>query len=278
MKIYKKIKENKKMKILITVGLPASGKTTFSKKYIEENSDKKVKHIDIDEYRETNYKSISVENIYLNSVHKCEDYDALIIDGLFLSNRDVSLLINMVKNNTVREDLDFEIHYWNPDIEACLHNDKGRRKENSVYTIKNALIEKINKGYILKHTDEREISVVYHNIERKPFKNVVMDEIGLQLNDNYLYSEPWVARGVMRNCWGDRSELDVESSKEFKELDKLLMAIVPNITYLEYKELFSELVEIQEYDDYDYYCHKECQRWKCNVDNLLEYLEDKGLL
>ena len=71
------------MKILITVGLPASGKTTFSKKYIEENSDKKVKHIDIDEYRETNYKSISVENIYLNSVHKCEDYDALIIDGLF---------------------------------------------------------------------------------------------------------------------------------------------------------------------------------------------------
>ena len=123
-------------KIILTVGLPGSGKTAFCEKYLKDNSDKKVNHIEFDKYRRTSYgKNIGFETILLKRMKEYTD-EILLLDTLLLSNYSVIYSINILKDNFENIDnIDIEIHYWNLDRESCLYNDKGRRDKNSELTV-----------------------------------------------------------------------------------------------------------------------------------------------
>lgn len=268
-------------KIIITVGLPGSGKTTFSKKYIKKHlGNIIVNHIEFDKYRETPWgKKRSLETIYLDRTNNREDADVVILDGLFLTNKDIVDLINRVKDNTIEENLSFEVHYWNVDRKTCLYNDRGRREISSENTIKHAKVESLNLEYIRQECDIDRVAVVCHEVKKKSILNLALDESNLKVEDDgYLYSESWIVGGYSHDRMGTSWSADVEESLEFEELDMLLEKLVPNITYLQYKKLSKAVVDIESFNDMDYYHNYECERWRCKIDDLMEYLEDEGLI
>lgn len=116
------------MKILITVGLPASGKTYFSKEYIANGEfAENIKHIEIDNYK----KGLSrLETIILKEMNNDKDIKEYILDGLFLSNESIINCLKLISENTMFDDINIEIHYWNKNIENCLWNDLNRREFN----------------------------------------------------------------------------------------------------------------------------------------------------
>lgn len=267
-------------KIIITMGLPGSGKTTFAEKYESDNINYcKVNHIEFDKYRENSLgKRRSLENIYLDRTKDREDSEVVILDGLFLTNESISNLINMVKENTVEENLFFEIHCWNVDRDICLYNDKGRRSVDSENTIKHAHVDKLDLNYIKEACGLEKIGVECHYVEKKPLLKLALDKSGLNEEDGFLYSDSWVVGGYYHDRDGYNLSVDTEEPLEFCELEKLVEELVPEISHSKYKKLFQELAEIDYFNDRDYYSCYDNERWKCNLEELMDWLNKEGLI
>lgn len=134
-------------KIKILCGLPGSGKTYYA-------NYQKEKIINVDELL-LNQKNIEKE---LQKINKKEK-ENLIVDGLFLNNYDYTKLINIFNKEEI------EFHFWIPNRDNCLHNDKNRRVVSSEITIKYAQIEEP----ILKELKKinPKIKLIKHIIKRK---------------------------------------------------------------------------------------------------------------
>ena len=60
------------------------------------------------------------------------------------------------------------------------------------------------------------------------------------------------------NCWGDTpTAIEPEPVKDFTILDKVLLAVCPDIPYLKYKELKEKHVVIKTWSEYSYYSNSE---------------------
>lgn len=264
-------------KLIILMGLPGSGKTTFANEYIEKNRLKSMNIIHVDEYRYRKYDPISnVEDIinrYYNT-HVKEN----IIDGLFLKNQDVIRLISCVPE-CVDE---VEIHYWNPDIEKCLYNDVGRRRKSSKTTILNSKMEPLDLNLIKEATKVKKIQVITHEIIKKPLWKRKSDDLGLYIEDgHYLCSSSWSLGGTYGNCWNDYLcpvSAD-EQPTDFSEFDHLLEEICPSISFLQYKAIYKECIDIQTINEGDYYGG--CVTYafyRCDLIKLFNLLEEKELI
>ena len=266
------------MKYIILMGLPASGKTTWAENYKKVN--KKYKYgiyiMNLDDY--INYDNLTLKEAVEKGIRNKPYYghiQEIIIDGLLLTNNsiiDVISCLDLYKND------DIEIHYWNENREQCLINDEYRREESSETSIKNMEFEKPNKEYV--KPKEISFKIIYHDVYVKEKWQIFADKYNLNLKDcQYIISDHWSNGGTWRNCWGKSGNCSAESPCNFDELDNLLSDCSPSITSIQYKKIWNECVDIDEYSKNDYYGGREYfSYYRCDIENLYNTLITMNLI
>lgn len=253
-------------KLVVMMGLPGSGKTTFcNENFSKYSSSTEIIHID--NMSETRIKS-SITNILSRT-------KTLVIDGLFLVPEDVYELVNFVKTIMTIENL--EIHFWFPDREICKINDRGRRSQNSYITIDNAIIIQPTIEELQEHLGIT--SFVYkHYVVKRPDWEIFMLDNGYYDESGYLQGDTWSLGGYYGTSNGT-SSISAEPQKEFIEFDELLEELCPQITFLQYKHLVRKCCDISIYEERDYYCGTETKaRHICNLKKLYYELTEMGII
>ena len=118
--------------LYITMGLPGSGKTTWSNEKLNQlkglNTGVYSQIIDIDAIMKRGGNLSERLLSKLNNLY--HTYNNTILDGLFLNNDDLLKILDVLKLCRYKFDV-IEINYWNENKELCLWNDKYRRSLNS---------------------------------------------------------------------------------------------------------------------------------------------------
>lgn len=272
----------------LLVGLPGSGKTTYSKEYDKWNSyrrnPKEGNIFDFDNiYRKAGFKpDMKIDWDKINSMKlKSISLPYVIIDGLFTTNEEYEQVLGRFLNHPQYSYISVEkiiIDYWIPNKEACLWNDRGRRKTNSTFTINILDIEKPN----IKAIKEKFLIPTVmktHTVVRKPEYLVMAGENGIYdiYNNKFFYSLPWSLGGYGHGFDGSRYPIDAEEPANFDEFDKLLENICPNITFLQYKKIYKECVRVEEFDVSDYYTTATEAKYVCDLEKLYDMLVDLNI-
>lgn len=281
-----KYKPNVTMEFL--VGLPGSGKTTFSKEF-EHKQKGKAKRIDFDttfKLREWNKASVSEKHrIIRNTVESEIRYrvpDTLVMDGLFLTHKDI--VETVIALRPMFSHINLVIHQWNEDRETCVKNDGGRREEDSTNTIMHAKFEQISPARLeamFQSNNCENVGVAtikHHTVQLKPSWERYFRGKTYVWEDGKMRSEKWCTGGTYGSCWSDKlSPVSGEQQPDFEKLDELLSEICPNITFLQYKKIMRECVDIEESYESDYYgggCNY--SRYVCDMEKLYVCLENMG--
>jgi hypothetical protein len=269
------------------MGLPGSGKTTFAKELERKIGTHKTLYIDMDnlpsiyEYYYTDGADLyELLKMNVEQIQRSHTINNIIIDGLILTNDDIIKVINAVSFYV--KELVVKIYHWNEDRELCLKNDGGRRELSSSTTILNAKYEKVDTDYICSKFDDNTISSV-----KEIIKKVVLKEgweryfrhstIANEVNDDFkIRSSRWCAGGTCGSCFHEGlSQITADERPEFYELDDLLEEICPTITFIHYKKLIKECVEIESNYERDFYgggCTY--NNWVCDLKLLYATLKD----
>ena len=264
------------MKILILCGLPGSGKTHFANELMAGYNSyySKYRIIDVDHYVEKHKKNADILAFIKSQIKSYASLTRdLILDGLFLNQDTYEKIVSLFPDK-----YQYEFHYWYPDIETCIYNDKNRRNETSEHTIKNIIFEKpdiqklklINKNIIIKE----------HSVKRKPDYKFFMEENNMDSNKKFVESDSWCMGGQRNDCYGGTYSYHPDPQPRTIEiLRDLLKKIAPKITFLEYEDLVEECTEIVEKDDSDYYggsVRYAC--YKINMELLHDKLQEMGYI
>lgn len=252
--------------IEILCALPGGGKTTYAFEQLKLNP---KTFIVKDEW------SIHDSWIWqskLRDAIRYNDHELIIVDGLWLTKQKQKDVISVIKNalfDHTQSSIKFVC--WEPDVEACLHNDLGRRSISSSTTIKRS------KVHIPSSEDKygMPFSVVMRKtIKSSEDKRDFLKSIGS--DSDYIRSEEWCLGGSTGNCWNNRKvHYDSEPQKEFEELDKVLEIVWPDISYLEYKKLNKSIVSIEERYEHDYYAAGVTYAyWQVSLDDLYSYIKE----
>lgn len=279
-------------RLIIPIGLPGSGKTFYGittlKKYRKKNY--VTFHCDCDGYINI---AKDMDDLLCKSTYKktLNHKDVFYIDGPWFSEKSVLDVVkyffkwNNIKKVEIKH-LDFV--YWNLDRETCMSNDDDRREQSSKSTIKNHPFMKITDEFLEKVKEiindydmpDCEVNVGYRDVYKMDYIDKVVRDKGFNYDPtkNEFYSETWSLGGEWGNCWGDSGTIEPEKPLDFKELDELLLELVPNISYLQYKNLFNKVADTVTSCDHGYYGTYEdkCQ-WVCNIDVLRNVLKELGL-
>lgn len=300
------------------MGLPASGKSYWAKENFNANTMCNHTGdfiVDLDKYLHYENYELTTPVIYsaLNDsdmkhyvggeLQNTREVVKACIDGLITTYDDLTKVIDStltyIENRYKGCDYQIKlyVHQWNKDRETCMHNDKmrlnsGERKVDSKATIYLRPYEYIQKEQLKKYRENSHIAAI--KFERHVVKKVNLYDmmfvplIGFDQSKyssdqvkktKYMYSESWSAGGWWGDCWGNEGTISPDKPLNFKELDELFEKICPNITYLQYKKIQQECVEIDEYTEHDYYGGVEhLQRWKCNLEKLYEMLKEMNLV
>lgn len=279
--------EIRNIELHVLVGLPGSGKTTFAEEMKKnETGSNRVDIVDFDKVarklKDVYYKDKDQMENVRNMVFSYSSKNIWILDGLFLTQKDVEWVISVYADSEYFKRYynisKIIIHYWSEDRESCLWNDKGRRNQNSTMTIKNAEfykpdIAKIEGRFNIK------TEMVEHSVVRKSNIEVITDSVCMPLyDDKYIYSGTWCMGGEQRDCWGSTSKLSVDAPCNFDALDELLEKFCPEITFLQYKKLYNACVTEDSRYNHDYYSSWEEGYYKCDIVKLFEMLEEMGLV
>jgi hypothetical protein len=270
----------------ISIGLPGSGKTTLFKKLAkaEFNSSRGYRHrpyhIDCDQRLRTHVGYKNMEAL-LND--RCRTFQGTTyLDGMFLTAKDVIKILDICKNNLIQIEKVI-IHYWNPNREKCLWNDFGRREIDSSITIDNAGMDTDNK--IIEDLENEFKDIKFekqlYDIVMKPKWKLFAD-----LNDIYVgedgiaKGDSWSLGGDWCDCWGGGGTVHGDTPPDgIRLIDDLLEKVAPNITFLQYKKISNECVEIDEYNENDYYGGSVAYaRHMVNIPALYDYLIENELI
>ena len=203
-----------------------------------------------------------------------------IVDGLFLTNNDVINFLTII-NQTVSPNIkNIEIHYWEPDVEACLWNDQFRREKDSRITIKNAIFEKPNAELITTETGLK-VKTIQHTVIRKPLYKVYCDKNGINLtNDRYMRSSTWSLGGTWGSYTGSSGSISPDSPlTSFEEFDNIMEDICPEINFMKYKKLYNKCISSDSYSENDYYGGStEEAYFQCDMQLLFKELLEMELI
>lgn len=241
-----------KTRLICTWGLPASGKTTYSRK-LEKSAGHKfrvVSYDDMPSYRKSTKGFANDINQRLRS-----GYEAIIADSLILTNNEFVSFIDEIDIKNIE---DITIQFWTPSVDDCLWNDKYRRSVNSEITIKNAKFEEpvIEQIKELCPKLKNIVIKVYKNyVIRKPHWKMFADKHRIEHIDGIVKSDTWSLGGTVGNCWNDNIHTVSSDTQPItcKEFDSLLESACPHITFLQYKKLYNMCVNIESYTENDYY-------------------------
>jgi hypothetical protein len=150
----------------------------------------------------------------------------------------------------------FSIAWWKEDRRACFHNDIGRRERSSSVSIKSLRMEVPSPELASKHRATLE----EHTVVFKPIE-----------------SASWCLGGSSSDCYGNDFVIDAEQQPEFVELDKFLELAAPTLSYLQYRRLYRECVQVVEFTERDYYGSSENAKYVCDTDKALKLIVEIGL-
>ena len=283
----------------ILMGLPGSGKSYFANHWRCENSrdifTEYLYLVDLDEYmckgdalEDTLIFTFDQKEVLGKQHSICEPTKRIIfVDGLILTfdnlNKVIETCLKYFNVDKINDSVVFNIHHWNEDRETCLINDSirtkfGNREESSYITIKNAPYDNIEHYHRL---DTKDINVKYNVIKHNVFK---LDEFQYILNEyanegTKMVSATWSGGGEWGNCWGDSGIIEEEPAPEFTQFDELLNKICPNITYIQYKQVYATCVYINEDDEFGYYGgYEKKYNYVCNLKKLYNCLKEMNII
>lgn len=301
----------------ILVGLPGSGKSYFAQK--EYGTDEPYFHsekhvIDFDSAEKTGDFRNDVWNALTKNRMKeiyCRGYYEncdICFDGLITTLSRIKELMNifidyMAKYSHLNYKIKFIIHRWNEDRETCIFNDikrvnDGVRKDTSKLSISNIPFDDFDFNDFSEYIDNEYISDIVikrHEVKKTTTYDTIFYPLiskdrshsygGYYRNEDkpcktkYMYSEDWSGGGTWGNCWGEEGSISADEPNNFDELDNLLQKICPNITYLQYKKIEKECVDIEESYEHDYYGGTEQRnRWRCDMEKLYQLLKEMNFI
>jgi hypothetical protein len=266
--------------LIILVGLPGSGKTTFASKYIEISNknyrNRCIRYMDFDKLPKF-FELAKDRAIIKVRQSTTNNDDVLILDGLFMTTASCELITDIIMD--ARPFSCLEIHYFVPNIEYCLWNDLFRREKDSSITIKNAKIEKPDIDILKNRFPNIDITIISHEVVKRPEYKVFADKYMIKMDKNdCLRSSEWCLGGSCGSC-EDRWEVDADPPVNFTELDNLLEEVAPNLTFLQYKKINNNCVCAKDYQDNDYYGgEKKYAYYICYIELLYEMLNGMGYI
>ncbi len=283
------IKQVKELHLL--VGLPGSGKSTFADTYTDKDGraryNSKIKVgtiIDFDKiYKKAGFdeklriRKDVVEKMKLPAI--VNPY--VIVDGLFLDQDEYEWVLSLFLKSEQYSKIQFEkivVDYWIPNKDACIWNDRGRRDVSAAFTIGIAEMDKPD----VKKIEEKfgiPTKLKTHIVERKPAYLIMAGENGIRdIHDNkYFYSQSWSLGGMGHSWTGESYPISGSEPCDFDEFDNFLEQICPTITFLQYKKIYKNCVEIEEFDDSDYYSRCTSVRHVCDLEKLYNMLTEMEL-
>jgi hypothetical protein len=254
------------MEINITCGLPGCGKTDFAK------SIKHSIYYDID----SNAHRMDHVIKTLNGVLTQSSTHIVVLDGLFLSNSDIEKFFSKV---IFKKHISLIVHYWEPNIENCLFNDKYRRNVSSEITIKNAKLS-IDRDLLQKYMNinfDCIVSIVNHKTEKKPDWKFLSEKNNIHYTT--IKSDTWSLGGTWANCWGGAGDIYTEEESDFSEFYDITKRICPDITEDDLEEIYSYIVTIDSDSERDYYGGCRDYSWKeFKMENLFSQLDERGYI
>ena len=247
------------MILTICMGLPGSGKTTFTKKQEDVN---------IWDFDNKYQKPLYILNVsqYL--------YRDIITDGLFISYNDVFRLLNVFNEHFHKISI-VNIEYWTPDVQNCLFNDKYRRSVSSEITIKNAVMDEMNDTFISNlETDFPKLKGKFtyniNKVEKKSMYQLFLDKYQLSPDKNgCIYNDSWSLGGTWQDCWGSGGVIGEGDRPYFDIFYKIINECIPNYN----NDELCNLIQEDYYSEYDYYggCDNRCVEF-FKVEHLYNYL------
>ena len=272
-----------RLKIILCVGLPGSGKTTFLEKKFPYPQKYRLQNLDDDnlswEEKQRFIKSKvskfieDAENYYLR------DYEHEIgIDILTTTNNNLNEIINLISNikPEYKNYLNFEIHYWKENRKLCLYNDRGRRNKNSEVSIRNLPLE-----YPEIYDKTVKYEVIEHEVRKGDNRKIFLGQYQSQEdNDKFiLKSDSWSGGGSWGDYNGNSGSISSEIKPEFEQFEKMILELKPDISFVDYKKLYKETVTIEEVRENDYYGGREIRYWyECNLEKLFNLLVELNIV
>jgi hypothetical protein len=268
--------------VLITMGLPGSGKTSFAN---EVRSANETHVIHLDEIRERHYsyhKEYNACDYIRKGMSGWRGQPQVLLDGLFLTNNDLFNAITTLSEYAARK-MYVIIHRWEADRDTCLKNDGGRREKRSTKTILNAKyeevdLESLNERLKVYGADYIEVSkIIRHDVVLKPdWIRYFKTHVGFG-SDGKLRSERWSLGGKRGSCYGGTYYSDGEEPLEFDELENLLESKCPNLLHRHYRYIWKDCVRTEETTEDEYYGgYTNYMNWVCDLEKLYQALAMYG--
>lgn len=271
------------IKLYVMMGLPGSGKSTEANRMAAEVPKSHVHVLHIDELRSSfryrqNAPLRSIINSELSRVQSKLNH--VILDGPVFTNEDLFQAITAVAPSFKK--MKVIVYHWNEDRDTCLKNDGGRRDVSSATTIMNAPYEDVDVAGLnerLKDWNAEITKVVEKRVSVKPGWQRNFRHSGVWIDqDMKIRSDKWCTGGSYGNCWDNQLRpVSPEKALSFQELDKMLLHLAPNLSFLQYKVINDSCVSQEESYDSDYYGGGTSYlNWVCDLQKLHEKLVEFG--
>ena len=285
-------------------------------KKIKSNED--AEYLDLDkEYYENNLDGKIRDALMYNDYDRSHNSDygysfdskksIVYVDMLCLTNKSLADLIYALIKRYMRTSetriFDFTILDFDGDRKLCVKNDMIRSfadpSRSAKATIETETFEEVDVELITSLVAEQvatginttcDFSVkakkvpVWNSDEASSYERIkayvygAANTLGCIVENNILRGESWIIGGKEWSYTGNEWAVGSQEPEEFDTFDKIMEAICPNISFLNYKKVRKECCKIEEYYEHDYYSSYEKNRWICDLDKLVSILDELELI